>query len=68
MGANNMSDIDAEVEAFLRTSLNERLSLCTEAQRDKFARIFPGSVPSERLRTAIDLCDRTIAKNKSGRT
>jgi hypothetical protein len=61
-----MSDqVNTEVEEFKRKLLSERLAQCTEKQVAFFNRIFPDGVPEDKLVSAIDLCDRTIAKNKS---
>lgn len=61
-------NIRDEVEAFLREKLEERLSQCTDTQRAFFPKVYPGKVSYEKLILAIDLCDRTIAKNiKLGR-
>lgn len=57
--------VDVEVEAFLRKSLDARLAQCTEPQRSLFTRIYPNGVPGDRLREAIALCDRTISKNNA---
>lgn len=54
-----------EVEAFKRKLLKERLYQCTERQIDFFNKIYPNGVPEEKLENAIDLCDRTIRKNKT---
>jgi len=59
-----MTDADKEVERFKREMLATRLDQCTQAQRDLFGKIYPGKVPAGKLMQAIDLCDRTIAKNK----
>lgn len=59
--------IKQEVEDFIRDKLSERLSKLTDEQRLFFKKIFPGKVPYDKLYTAIDLCDRTIAKNLKGR-
>ncbi len=55
----------AEVEQFKRDLLAARLALVTPPQRALFDRCFPNGVPSDRLESAIDLCDRTIAKNST---
>lgn len=52
-----------EVEAFKRGLLAERLAMVTQKQREFFDRCFPKGVPSDRLESAIDLCNRTISKN-----
>ena len=63
----NTISIQDEVEAFMRVKLAERLAQVTEQQLALFVRIFPGKVPKKDLQSAIDLCDRTIRKNESGR-
>lgn len=60
--------VEAEVEAFKRKLLQERMEQLTEPQRTMFTkRVFPKGVPSDCLIGAIDLCDRTIKKNEQGR-
>ena len=54
--------VQQEIQAFLRASLDERLAQCTEKQRGVFALCYPRGVPCKDLETAIDLCDRTLAK------
>jgi len=53
-----------EVEDHKRKMLEDRLSQCTDSQRAFFHRIYSKGVPEEKLMSAIDLCDRTIKKNK----
>lgn len=62
-----MTKAEKLVEKFKRNLLQCRLDECTISQRDFFHRIFPNGVPEEKLTSAIDLCDRTIKKNKAGR-
>jgi hypothetical protein len=57
-----------QVEAFKRSLLAERLAMVTEPQRALFDRCFPKGVPGDRLESAIDLVDRTIAKNATKAT
>jgi 3-methyladenine DNA glycosylase AlkC len=52
-----------QIEDYMREMLANRLSQCSQVQRDLFAKIFPGEVPASKLEQCIDLCDRTIAKN-----
>jgi hypothetical protein len=53
------------IEDFMRGMLADRLAQCTPEQRAFFNdRIYPKGVRTDRLEDAIDLCDRTIAKNK----
>ena len=49
-------------------TLRELLELCTEGQQTKFAKIF-GSldvelVPEDKIRGAIQLCERTVKLNQ----
>lgn len=60
-------EVEAKVEEFKRGLLNEALAQCTADQQAFFHRIFPKGVPEENLIGAIDLCERTIRKNKAGR-
>ena len=53
-----------ELEVYARELLRQRLSQVTQKQAALFHRIFPGTVPANKLIAAIDLCDRTIAKNE----
>ena len=49
----------------------ERLKDCTNEQRSFFARLFPewpDRMTEQSLRTALDLCNRTVAKNRAGRS
>lgn len=65
--------IQGEVEEFLRKCLTERLERVTEEQRKFFwekinpVSMYPKGVPVDRLKDAIDLCDRTIRKNEQGK-
>lgn len=52
-----------EVDTFLREQLERRLAQCTEPQRELFSKVYPGHISNEKLIPAIDLCDRTLAKN-----
>lgn len=56
--------VEAEIEAFQRKLLDERLSQCTETQVAFFHKLYPNGVPKKNLISAIDLCDRTIKKNQ----
>lgn len=60
-------EVEAKVEEFKRGLLNEALAQCTADQQAFFHRIFPKGVPEDKLVGAIDLCERTIRKNKAGR-
>ena len=44
--------------------LSSLLAQCTEGQRKKFKRVFPGPVPEDEVMRAIDLVSRTVEKNK----
>lgn len=51
----------------LREELRSSLEKCSKPQQDLFARIFPGGIesqPEEKLKSALDLVQRTIAKNE----
>jgi|FAXJ01.1.fsa_nt_gi hypothetical protein len=61
------AEIEKKVETFKRGLLNEALAQCTAEQQAFFRRIFPDGVPESKLVSAIDLCERTIRKNKAGR-
>jgi len=61
------AEINSKVEEFKRELLREALEQCTEEQQAFFHRIFPAGVPESKLVGAIDLCERTIRKNKAGR-
>ncbi len=67
MSAEIHNEIHAEVETFKRGLLNEALQQCTAEQQAFFHRIFPNGVTEDKLVGAIDLCRRTIRKNKEGR-
>ena len=67
MSAEIHKEINAKIEAFKRGLLKESLEQCTEEQQAFFHRIFPTGVPDKKLVGAIDLCERTIRKNKKGR-
>ena len=60
-------NVKAEIEQFTRNLLEERLTQCTEPQREMFNRIYPKGVPANHLESAVDLCDRTIKKNREGK-
>lgn len=56
--------IDAMIDEFLRDVLADRLSKCTETQREFFKKVFPrGTYNRDKLVDAIALCDRTIKEN-----
>jgi hypothetical protein len=55
----------------LTTELRSLLAECTEPQRQLFGRMFPAGIdkiPEDGLRSAIDLCQRTVTKNRVGRS
>lgn len=54
-----------EIEEYARRLLADRLALLEPKQRDLFDRCFPKGVPSDRLESAIDLCERTLQENAS---
>ena len=60
-------EVEQKVEAFKRGLLKEALDQCTPDQQNFFNRIFPNGVPEKDIIGAIDLCERTIQKNKAGR-
>lgn len=54
----------------LRNEITALLSECTERQQAFFTRIFPTGVnrlTEDKLRSAHDLCRRTVEKNRAGR-
>lgn len=55
------------IENFKRDLLQEFLSQCSEAQQELFRKIYVGKVPVSKLDDAIDLCERTVLKNRAGR-
>ena len=59
--------VNAEIAEFTAGLLERRLALLTDKQRAFFHRIYPQGVPSDKMVSAIDLCDRTIKKNTEGR-
>lgn len=66
-----MNAADRFVLDALRSEVKRLLSECTEAQQAFFLKVFPGGVdaqPEEKLRTALGLCERTIAKNMARAT
>lgn len=67
MSAEIHQEIYAKIETFKRGLLKEALEQCTENQQAFFHRIFPDGVSEDKLVGAIDLCERTIRKNKSER-
>ena len=55
--------IREQIETFKRQKLDEALAKVTDDQRALFNRIFPEGVPEDKLIQAIELCERTIARN-----
>ena len=55
--------VNKEVEDFKRNLLAKRLLQCTKKQQEFFNKVYPNGVSEDSLVSAIDLCDRTIAKN-----
>ncbi len=54
------------VKRVLREEIEKALLECSESQRSLFKKIFPKGVQKESeeiLKSALDLCHRTIAKN-----
>lgn len=66
---------DQIVDDALRAELRQLLAQCTEEQQAFFHRIFPvkmfpngiDSLPTQKLKDSIGLCQRTIRKNEEGR-
>ncbi len=54
-------------ENVLRDELRSLLSQCTEPQVNMFNRMYGSveTIPFKKMKTAIDQCERTIAKNNS---
>jgi len=78
MELRNTLTVQDEVDAFKRQLLRERLAQCTEQQVAFFWHIHKHAsyhaefgevekIPVDKLVTCIDLCDRTIRKNETGR-
>lgn len=60
-----MTQWNARVEAFKRELLAEYLDECSHAQRELFYKIFGnGTIAIGKLDNAIDLCERTVIKNR----
>ena len=60
---------DTIVRQALVAQVRELLGECTEQQRKTFALVFPDGVdrlPEKKLRQAVDLCNRTVLKNRTG--
>lgn len=62
----NLIEIPAAklVEQFKRSVLDTLLHQCTAEQREFFRCIHTGEIPEKSLVSCIDLCQRTIIKNK----
>ena len=64
-----MNTLDRLTEEFQRQKLAEILGQCTPEQQEFFnIRVFPNGVPSDKLSSAYDLCERTIQKNMADRS
>lgn len=64
-----MSTLKTLTEKFQREQLEMLLSQCTPEQQELFnKRIFPDIVRTDQLESAYDLVERTLKKNKAGRT
>ena len=61
-------NVKERIEAFKRQMLTEALDQVTEEQRKFFKQIYPKGVPEDNLISAIELCERTITKNKQKET
>ena len=53
-----------DLELFKREVLKKKLDECTVSQQEFFKELFPQGVKSNQLDEAIELCYRTITKNK----
>ena len=56
----------SDVKEFLRSSIKDALAQCTERQQAFFHKIYPkgvNGIADSNLQTALELCERTIAKN-----
>jgi len=56
--------LKAAIDKVEDDTLEELLSECTSEQRKFFNRIYPNGVPRDKMVTAIDICERTIKKNR----
>jgi hypothetical protein len=57
--------VQKRILAFRESVLEELLGQCSESQQRFFHdRIFPRGVPDDKLDSAIDLVERTVAKNE----
>jgi hypothetical protein len=59
-----MTDIKQKIEQFKRQLLEDLMAECTPPQLELFGKCFPDGVPSEKLTMALELCDRTVKKNR----
>ena len=62
-----MASINERVnDRYLRPILRDLVSQCTKAQQGKFDRAFGSvdEVPTEKIPSAIALCERTIKRNQ----
>ena len=56
-------NVEEKVEKFKREMLTAALIQCSEKQQELFRMMYPNGVPTRRLESAIDLCERTIKQN-----
>ena len=55
----------ARIEEFKRSVLAGLLALCTDAQRELFARMYPKGPSEAQFGTAVDQCERTVIRNQA---
>ena len=53
-----------DVQNFARDQIDRLLAQCSHEQRALFVRIFGERVHPDKLGTALELCERTVAKNE----
>lgn len=61
-----MSKALKQIEKYTRKVLKKLVSQCTQEQQDFFKKIYPEGIDlmnSDKLNTAIQLCERTVIKN-----
>lgn len=59
-----MSESQKRIKKFKQDLMAERLALCTDKQQAFFRKLFPRGVSKTKYNSALDLIDRTIAKNE----
>ena len=59
-----MTNWTEDLELFKREALGKKLDECTVSQQEFFKKVYPRGVTSNKLDEAIELCYRTITKNK----